>query len=846
MHSGQAVHFLYHPMLFKYENPKYNTSECIMNQVVRNIYLSIIALFMVSAFFLNVNYVKAESLIKIEIGKSLTYASELLSENIDDWIYVRVLALNGVKEAIVLEAIDQPDDIKWLLEETALNYPEMSSIYMGLPDNTLFISNDWKPEAGFDLRSRPWYLKALESDDYIVTEPFEDAYTKAQIISIATPVYSRQGDFMGVLSCDIPLDTIQAYIETYASDIQGMSLLVNENFEVVAQYGQIHKVITTEKVIEYGETQFGTGEGALETDILGVEGFYQVHLLKGTSLKLISFVPFNLHDIGQLQMRNSMYALMLTLAVIYVLFYFFQKQNITEPLMNLERDIEAIDVSTFSKNFQLKLESNTMFEKVKIQINSLLKAIFASIREIELQKHQFEALFKNSPNAMVMFDKDHQVVNINDSFKKLFGYDFEEIEGSNLDDVVASREDREVTSKTEAVFSGDTVDFEAIRYNKNRQELYVKVTGVPIVYEGETIGGYGIYQDISARVSRERYLEYVSSHDFLTNVYNRRHFEKFMGECNTVDALPLSLIMVDVNGLKIINDAFGNEEGDRMLVITGELLKELADEVGANVFRIGGDEFAILMKNSDGHATEKFAKKIKRAHQVRHLGDLRLSLAIGWAERVTLETPMAALLKDAEDFMFSHKLNENPSVRNQTVMTVMNTLHEKSKREEQHSKRVSALSYALGKALKLRDRECEMLRLMGLLHDVGKIAIDDKILNKTSRLGEEEYAAMKRHPEIGFRILSAVNELSEIANHVLAHHERWDGKGYPKGLKAEEIPYLARVISLTDAYDAMTSTRSYRVGLSVEEALEEIERHSGTQFDPELVDVFIQHIREIE
>ena len=192
--------------------------------------------------------------------------------------------------------------------------------------------------------------------------------------------------------------------------------------------------------------------------------------------------------------------------------------------------------------------------------------------------------------------------------------------------------------------------------------------------------------------------------------------------------------------------------------------------------------------------------------------------------------------------MYKKKLFESPSMRGETITAIINTLHEKNKREEQHSHRVSELCRSMGEAIGLPEHEVKELTSVGLLHDIGEIAIDENVLNKLGKLTDDEWKEIKRHPEIGYRILKAVNDMSDMANYVLYHHERWDGKGYPKNLKGEEIPFVSRIITITDAYDAMTSERSYRSALPDEVVIKELRTNAGIQFDPELVGIFIEKV----
>lgn len=459
------------------------------------------------------------------------------------------------------------------------------------------------------------------------------------------------------------------------------------------------------------------------------------------------------------------------------------------------------------------------------------------------QNLSFEALFTNSTDAIACLDQNHNVVNINERFTDLFGYTIDEIYGIELDILIA-RGDMliEANKLTGDLLEGNKVSMESIRFSADGQPKEVSVKGVPIMLDNEIIGGYGIYADISQRKKAEKEIVYMSYHDQLTGIYNRRFFEEEMKRLDTERNLPISVIMADVNGLKLYNDAFGHTEGDKLLIKTAEIIKKQcrADEI---VARLGGDEFVILLPRTKSEQAEKIIKRIKTESSSIRLQSMELSISFGWETKKDVSLDISEIFKRAEDSMYRNKLFESPSVRGKTIQAIINSLHEKNKREEQHSQRVSYLCEAIGTEMNLSENELNELRTIGLLHDIGKIAIDEKILNKPDRLTIEEWNEIKRHPEIGYRILSSVNDMAELAEFVLAHHERWDGEGYPKGLKGEEIPLQSRIIAVADSYDAMTSERSYREPLSEKAAVLELKRNAASQFDPEIVRIFIEKVK---
>ncbi|MHB1392226.1 MAG: HD domain-containing phosphohydrolase [Clostridia bacterium] len=460
------------------------------------------------------------------------------------------------------------------------------------------------------------------------------------------------------------------------------------------------------------------------------------------------------------------------------------------------------------------------------------------------QNLSFEALFKNSSDAIVLFNQHHEVADINKKFTSLFGYTIDEIRGKEVDSVVASTEKLvEANQITSNLFDGHEVSLESVRFSADGQPRHVSIKGVPIILNNKIIGGYGIYADISERKKAEKEILYMNYHDQLTGVYNRRFFEEELKRLDTQRNLPISVIMADVNGLKLINDAFGHAAGDKLLIKTAELIKKEC-RAGEIIARLGGDEFVILLPKTNSDEAEKVIKRIKAISSNIRLESMELSISFGWETKNSAAIDINEILKNAEDNMYRDKLFESPSVRGKTIQAIIKSLHEKNKREEQHSQRVSYLCEAIGNAMGRSESEVNELKTVGLLHDIGKIAIDEKILNKPGRLTVEEWNEIKRHPEIGYRILSSVNDMAELAEFVLAHHERWDGKGYPKGLKGEEIPLQARIIMVADSYDAMTSERTYRKPLAEAIVIEELRENSGVQFDPEIVRVFIEKVMQ--
>lgn len=348
-----------------------------------------------------------------------------------------------------------------------------------------------------------------------------------------------------------------------------------------------------------------------------------------------------------------------------------------------------------------------------------------------------------------------------------------------------------------------------------------------------------VFRDATDKKQRQDEIEFLSFHDHLTGLYNRRFYEEELKRLDTKRNLPLTLMIGDVNGLKLVNDAFGHALGDTLIKKVSEVILRGCREDDI-ISRIGGDEFVVILPKMDSPEAVQLIKRIQDLSKEEEVGELGISISFGFGTKRSSEEKIEDVFKMAEDQMYLNKLLESPKVRSNTIEHIIQSFYKKNSEEEDHSQRVSELCERMGVVLGLPDYKIKDLKNAGMLHDIGKIAIDENILNKLGKLTAGEWNEIMRHSEIGYRILSTVNKLSALAEYILAHHERWDGKGYPKGLKGDEIYLESRIIAIAASYDAMTIKRSYRNALTEGQALAELKKNAGSQFDPELVSVFIE------
>jgi diguanylate cyclase (GGDEF)-like protein/PAS domain S-box-containing protein len=478
-------------------------------------------------------------------------------------------------------------------------------------------------------------------------------------------------------------------------------------------------------------------------------------------------------------------------------------------------------------------------------------AISAFGRDITAQKQAEEILLESEEKYRTLVEKVNEAILIvqdgifvfaNSKTYEITGAPDEGFIGKSFIDFVWP-EDREMVAANYAKrIAGETLDsvYDFRIIGTDGSPVWVFMSVALIQYKGRP-ATLLMLTNITDRKKAEQAILDLSFHDQLTGLYNRRFFEEELNRLDTKRQLPLSFIMGDLNGLKLINDVFGHTEGDNLLVKTAEILKKVcrSDDILA---RWGGDEFVLLLPKTSAQDAEEIVARIKKECKKTASQKIPLSLSLGAATKETQVQNIQAIIIDAESNMYRNKLAQKESISSSVIFALEQALYEKSNESKEHINRVRDLAIKLGKSIDLHSNQLDELSLLASLHDIGKVAISETILAKEGKLTKKEWDVIKRHPEIGFNIASSSPQIAHIAKAILACHENFDGSGYPLGIAGESIPIISRIILISDTYDVMTRGRIYKEAMSKDDEIKELKKCAGSQFDPVLVEKFIEII----
>lgn len=340
-------------------------------------------------------------------------------------------------------------------------------------------------------------------------------------------------------------------------------------------------------------------------------------------------------------------------------------------------------------------------------------------------------------------------------------------------------------------------------------------------------------------------LEYLYNHDKETNLYNRHYLMNNLDELFDKKYLPVAVALINIDALKFINDFYGNKIGDRVINSVGLTIKREIEGKYIGI-HMNSDEYMIIMHNKKENEAIEIMERLRDIIGENKVRGINTTVEYGIAVMNNEEATIDSCITLAKNIIYQKKMLNKNSVKSYLLESLKKSLSDSDFETEEHAERTKDMAIKLGKKLGLSDNEQSQLSLLALLHDIGKMSIPQELLVKPSKLTEDEWEIMKTHTNKGYEVANNSIELKSIADYILHHHERWDGTGYPSGLKGENIPLLSRIITVVDSHDVITHNRPYHKALSEEEAKIELKRCSGKQFDPHIVNEFIDMLEEEE
>lgn len=446
----------------------------------------------------------------------------------------------------------------------------------------------------------------------------------------------------------------------------------------------------------------------------------------------------------------------------------------------------------------------------------------------------FYNLVSTIDHSIIIIDNNGKIVYYNKASKKIFKYLPDEIAGESINKIIPQFSMKINTAEGKLI--------EAAGINRDGYKLTIELSVAKFLIKNKFFYAL-LLKNISKRKVAEEKLKFLSFHDKLTKLYNRSYFEVELRRLNTPRQLPLSIIIGDIDGFKLVNDAFGYKQGDELLKEFAKLIKESCrtEDILA---RWGGDEFVILLPKTEKESVMEIISRIQKNTAHAKQKEIPLNISLGYAIKNQHNESIDEVIKKAEDLMKQNKLRQSKKVSSAIISSIRRSLREKSKSSEIISSRIKKLAVDFGKFLKLSKNELERLSLLAEFYDAGKVILKKGIFKKKTELKEDEWQIVKMHPEVGYRIAKSSINLAQIADDILSHHENWDGSGYPYGLNGNDIPLNSRIISIVEAYDVMVHGRIYKEPVEKEKALQELRMQAKKQFDPKLVSKFINMIQQ--
>lgn len=732
----------------------------------------------------------------------------------------------------------------------------------------------------FDPRTREWYKTAKSLKKPSFSPIYKHFVMDDLTVSAAHPVY-KDGQLHGVMGTHITLSKIDNYLKEIVKEHNGLAVILEiDSGELIANSLDLQNFKTLEdgsiERVNIGEINNQALNQAYKEYIDSTKT--QLRLANGNDKFFFNIIEYHKAGLDWLLItaipeslfmtritENVKIAFLLTLIALFISIwiYLVRTNKFLKPIDHLIETTEKFSQGNLSQ--RVVVTRNDEIGRISLAFNKMADTIYTLIysletkvkeRTIELEVTNYalkesmdklHLILDSAAEGIYGIDKDCNCTFCNDSCLKMLGYqDQDDLIGKNMHLLVHYADNQGVLMdgndckiyKTLQTGIGTHSDNEVF-WRADGTNFNVEYYSYPQYKEGNIIGAVVTFRDNTERKKSEERIKYLNNHDFSTHLYNRRFFENSLMRINQKENLPIAIIFGDVNGLKLTNDIFGHATGDSLLLKTAEVLKKICREEDI-IARVGGDEFAILLPKTEAEVVEKIITRVKHELSKEQIAAVKCSMSMGYDLKTSMEQDIERTMRNAEDRMYKEKTLTRRTTSSDMIKNIVETLNNKCPLEKGHAINVSLLCENIGKELDLPETEVKKINAAGQLHDIGKIILDEALLNKKEKLTEEELIKFQKHSTVGYRILNLFDDTLGFAEGVLYHHENWDGTGYPKGLKGEEIPVMARIIALVDSYDEMLVGLFEEEAKSKEDALQEIINQSGKQFDPKLVNIFIK------
>lgn len=728
-------------------------------------------------------------------------------------------------------------------------------------------AGDLKVQAGpFDPRTRAWYKAAEERKGPAYSPVYKHFIMDDLAISASWPIFDNNEKLLGVMGTHMLLSDFGGFLGKSVDKYDGYAFIIEkqtgaliansmglDNFQILQDGSLVRKSpdqIENEDIQKaYLNYKQNSGPAFVHNSKEG-DLFVNTREIsrEGIEWIVVTAIPEGLY-MEKIEQSIQLTIIFIVLAVLLSLaVYKWIMSKLLKPMQELLQVSASLSEGDLSVRVnpvrndeigEISFSLNKVADKMQFLINNLEENVRERSEELRL-------ILDSTAEAIYGIDTNGKCTFCNRSCLELLGYEkqedllgkdmHEQIHHTKRDGTPFRIEDCKISCSIKQGKGFEASD--EVFWRADNTSFDVEYHAYPQIKDGVVVGGVITFMDITDRKKKEDEIKFLSCHDTLTGLNNRRCFEENYVKIDTSANLPISLIFADINGLKMTNDIFGHSAGDKLIKKSAEILQGACREQD-EIARIGGDEFVIILPKTGKEEAQRIVNMIREGFADARIEAIKCSISLGCDTKTVISQPLEEVMTNAENEMYKDKTLNRQTINKDIIDTIVETLHGKSPREEEHSIRVSELCGIMAAALGLSEAKIDKSKRAGYLHDIGKITLYEDLLHK-ELLTEQDINEMRQHSVVGYRILNLFDDTLDLAEYVYGHHERWDGKGYPRGLKGEQIPLIARIIAIAETYDRVAGRDGIPKQDRKRTALDAIREGAGTQFDPEKAEVFIR------